>query len=676
MNGKLVVKLSENESKSSPYRRNRSCLLTTTTVRFDCRWAVNIGITKASSSECWYSVDVLFKKTSRSVVRQWSSIAEVDALLFESASGNARKLGSDELGSSKSLSFLLECLLAASMGPGYRESAIKLVLPRVPGHVVRSDIIPMRLVDCPMAARAVSFSESQQFYTGKTTMTDAFEWLTDAFAASAAGIALRTDASSKGVKTDLLSLEIELCDRLSFPWLTESRRPQQTLAMFCGPRHSPAHGSTGNRIFPAAKALGIDIVVLDFPGHWLQQPEYAHLCKAFIPIDVERDAALPGRILAALSSYGKRIDGIVTFFESYTAAVATVAAELSLPTASPEAFEIVKDKYKTSVFEGHRAYRASSIDEAINIAHETDLSYPLIVKPCRGWLSEGVTKVEHASEFADAINAIDTSRHSSDFVIEEYCDGPEVDANLILCDGELLLFEVSDDFPKSADVNGTGTLGTFIELANVFPSKLPANELGILRKSLHASLLRLGLRSGIFHLEARIKDSTMEYVLQDGILDLEHCKAPRQVAPSAWLLEINPRPPGIQASDAVAGTYGIDYWGLGLLFALNDKERARALSHPFANGPQYWCEIVFVPVEFGGTFDSDDVCDDLLQRRPDLALHVSEALCFFKRGEQVPSPKSGLNAWIAYFNVYSRTSRAHVLRIAEEVRNEIRFSVI
>jgi hypothetical protein len=108
----------------------------------------------------------------------------------------------------------------------------------------------------------------------------------------------------------------------------------------------------------------------------------------------------------------------------------------------------------------------------------------------------------------------------------------------------------------------------------------------------------------------------MEYVGKDGIMGLEYRPNSSKVVPSSWLIEINPRPPGIQVTDAVEGIYGIDYVGLGLLFPLNDKEWARALSHSFINGPQYWCEMFFIPVEKGGTFDSDDVCGELKERRP------------------------------------------------------------
>jgi biotin carboxylase len=622
-------------------------------------------------------VDIILREISKSTDLRQPNDTEANALVFLGASAeNVKEVGPDEFGSSAAFNFMLKCLSAATSARESCGRAVKLIMPRVQGQIVRSDIVPLRLVDCPVVEAVVSFSEPLQHFAGKSIKIDAFEQLTEAFTASAAGILLRNDTSIRDIELDLLSLETELHNRLSFPWLTEHRRPRQTLAMLCGGRHSPEHGGTGTSIYPASKALGIELIVLDSPGHWLESPDYAHWREAFIPIDLERDASLPKRLVDALRKYGKKIDGIVTFFESYLAAVAKAAEELSLPTAPPGACEIVTDKYRTSIAAGHKAYRASSVGGAANIAREADLSYPLIVKPCRGWSSEGVSRVQNPSELSDAVNAIDFKRHGKDFVIEEYCDGPEVDANLVLCDGELLFFEVSDDFPKSADANGTGTLRTFIEVANVLPSKLPTRELDILRDTLHQSLLRWGLDSGMYHLEARVKDSTMEYVLKNDIMDLVDRRTPPKAAPSTWLIEVNPRPPGIQASDAVASTYGIDYYGLGLLFPLADKERARALSHPFRSGAQYWCEIVFIPVERGGVFDSGDVCDELAQRRPDLAGHISKSVCFFKRGEQVPPPSSGLNAWVAYFNVYSRTSRAHVLAIAQSVRQEVRISIV
>ena len=639
---------------------------------FECRWSLNQRSTSNLPHRYWQSVDITLRKLPRST--ETRPLCETEAtphMLLEALAGPG-----EEIGFSAVSEFLLKFLSAAISTPAGRGKAVKLIIPRVPGYIVRSDIIPLRMIDCPHVVSVVSFSEPQQWFLGDSLTNGTTKRLRAVLAASAAGILLDTNEAMADMASDLDALEVELQNRLSFPWLLKERRPRQTLAMVRGALRCPEYGGTGSNIYSAAKALGIDIVVLDSPGHWLESPEYAGLCESFLPINIERDAELPTRIVDALSKYGKKIDGITTYLESYAALVARAAEHLSLPTEPPESFEIAIDKYKTSIAEGHAAYHASSIDEALDVARQPGLKYPLIVKPCRGWSSEGVSKVDNASGVANAIKTIDVDRHGARFVIEEYCDGPEVDANLILCDGELLLFEVSDDFPKSGDRNNVGSVSSFIELANVLPSRLPSFELNMLRDSLYQSLLRLGFKSGVYHLEARVKDSEMEYVVKNDIMDLEYRPTPLKARPTSWLIEINPRPPGIQASEAVESTYGVDYVGLGLLFPLNDKERAKALSHPFANGPQYWCEIVFIPVERGGTFDSGDVCDELKKRRPDLAQHISKSVCFFKKGEEVPSPSSGHNAWVAYFNIFSRVSRAHVLDIAEGIRHDVRFSVI
>lgn len=46
------------------------------------------------------------------------------------------------------------------------------------------------------------------------------------------------------------------------------------------------------------------------------------------------------------------------------------------------------------------------------------------------------------------------SRSDGNYAIESYCEGPEVDANFVLCEGDLISFEVSDESPEGADIDG------------------------------------------------------------------------------------------------------------------------------------------------------------------------------------------------------------------------------
>lgn len=564
---------------------------------------------------------------------------------------------------------LLNACMISSMDSAREQAEVLVFVPSKPGHLIRSDILEIRLTDCPVIEGFVGFSSPTQTFSGDLPPLDDLE---DLLAASAGACHVVPGCTPE-------TLRAELSNRLSLNLMGSGALRPRTLAILeCG--KSPA---TGLGIFTAVRALNINVVALDKPGHWMSRPEHAQWRDAFIPIDRTPDEGLVDRIMAAVEGYGRPIDGIISFFDPLLPATAAAAARLGLPTGPVAAFEVAADKQKTSVLDGRPAYRISSLQEALAAVRRENspLAYPLIVKPCSGWGSEGVFRVDGEPDLVRAIGSIDFERHGASFVLERYCDGPEVDANFVLCDGELLFFEASDDFPKDADraADHGGSLQTFIEVANVLPSALPENELDILKNSLHQVLLRLGFTSGFFHLEARVHESAVEYGNGQGnrCLDLQPKPEQDQAgrSPSAWLIEINARPPGLQASWASRATYGVDFWGLALSFALGDKAGARALSVPFASQNQYWCQIVFIPVPKGGVFVSGDICEELAQRRPDLAANISRCLCFFENGDTVPEPSSGILTWVAYYLVTSRKSRQDLLEVADQVRRETLFEI-
>ncbi|KAL2829014.1 ATP-grasp domain-containing protein [Aspergillus cavernicola] len=490
------------------------------------------------------------------------------------------KLDTQGWASSTHSSFFLQALESA-LASRQGRSAIRLIFPSSTGYRVRSDIFALRTVDLECSSSAVSFFATQP---GKAT----------------GGVLLQSPLSADQDYGDVFrQLDAELANRLTFPWLTASPPPRKTLALVEGGRSSPEHGGVAASLYTAAQALNIDMIVLDVPGHWLQGPQYSHWRKEFLEV---------------------------------------------CHTPPPEAYEIATDKYRTAVSEGRPAYLARGIDEALEIARrETTLEYPLIVKPCNGFLSEGVSRVDSPNELFQALAIVNLDRHGTEVVLEAYCDGPEVGINFVLADGDLLFCEVSDDFPKTAD-------------------HLPANEIHLLRESLHQSLTRLSLTTGIYHLEARVQHSSFEYRSihtdpnpdqANELIDLVPRLKPPRKTPTCWLIEINPRPPGIQ--ETAAPQY-------------MTTPRLRALAHPFQSGAQYWSEMVFIPVSSrsGAIFDSDDVCADLKMRRPDLAGGI----------DGVQGSETGVTAWIACYVVFSRESRRHLIGVAEDVKRETLFTIV
>ncbi|KAF2158043.1 hypothetical protein K461DRAFT_310018 [Myriangium duriaei CBS 260.36] len=561
--------------------------------------------------------------------------------------------------------FLKQILPSASHAQPLR---LALVIPHTTGRIVRSDIVSLRLVDLPGVDSVNTLADPNQLFDLESTKQEnGLDSLQSLLKASAAAFVISPDV-------DVATLSRELVQRLSIPWILPSSHEyrRRTLALVDG-RHDP---HVGESLYSAAKALGIDLVVVERPGHWIGQEQYRSWYKDLLIIDMTIDGGYVDRIVEAIQGSGHKIDGIVTLFDPRAAATAKAAERLGVALAPAEAFEVATDKLRTSLLDGHSAHRISSLEQAKSLIDESKAAFPLILKPVAGFLSEGVFLVKNFDDLDHAVTDIVKSR-GKDALMEPYCDGPEVDANFVLADGEILFFEASDDFPSSAE---EGPDGTFIEQASVIPSGLPARELQVIEKSLHQRLLQLGFRDGIFHLEARVQHSEVDYSRADGVLDLHRRSDSYSngvVPPSAWLIEINPRPPGIQSFQATALTYGVDYIGLSLLLAVGDRERARVLAQPFAQRHQYWSQILFVPTPKGGKFDSDDVCIELKERCPDLVPHISVSFCHWKRGDIIPDPlKSGQLTWIAYYLVNSRVSRKHLLEVCERVRSETRFSIV
>lgn len=597
------------------------------------------------------------------------------------ASGDAtQRIDSKSFTSPKAFQFLLQCLQATASRT-HHGRLVKLIIPLQQGYITRSDIIPLRLRDSEYVETAVSFADPLQIYYG-TGVPGTNASLSAIFSSAAAGLLLHQTPGSDiqaEYQTLSLSAESDLDNRLSLPWILPGTPPQKTLVLVDA---NSAHPEDGLGLYIAARELGIKLVVLDNEGSWLEKEEHAHWREAFIPTRITNppEAEVGNHILRSVQAYSKPVDGIITFADSFWPYIAEIAPQLGLKTASPEALRTATNKYLLSKYVGHTAYNAFNLDDALDIANKHQLPYPLIVKPCDGWSSEGVSRVDNIDALTTAVQVIDNSRHGNEFVIEQYCEGPEVDINFVLQDGEILFFEVCDDLPKSADINGHSTTShsNFHELNSVYPSILPQDEIALLRDSFLDTMLSLGLRDGIMHLEGRVQYSSMEYRLQNGITDLVPAKTTRP--PEAWLIEINPRPLGMTGSYIIESTYGIDYWGLALLLGVSDKERVRALSKPYKLGPQYTCIMVFVPVDYPvtcqGIFDSEDVCADLKARRPELAKQISRCACLVKRGQKVPHPSTGRNTFLAYFNVFSREGRDHALELARQVRDEVRYSFI
>lgn len=82
---------------------------------------------------------------------------------------------------------------------------------------------------------------------------------------------------------------------------------------------------------------------------------------------------------------------------------------------------------------------------------QTSSQFPLVCKPGEGSQSEGVFRVDRMDQLRSAVARGLSLRGNQKVLIEPYVEGPEVDVNLFLRDGQLLHGESVDDFPSPAD---------------------------------------------------------------------------------------------------------------------------------------------------------------------------------------------------------------------------------
>ncbi|TLD04990.1 uncharacterized protein PgNI_09240 [Pyricularia grisea] len=318
--------------------------------------------------------------------------------------------------------------------------------------------------------------------------------------------------------------------------------------------------------------------------------------------------ALPIRLAAAVKN-AQPVDGIFTCTDDYLVAVAQTAQELGLPTSGLKPYTISTDKFLTHMFSGRNDGATFSVrslaeldDKLAEHASKESMSYPMVCKPSTGRGSEGVFRADDALELRDAVARILALGRDcpSGVVIEPYVDGPELDVNLVMLDGQVLFSEVVDDFPSPADYSSSAA---FNETQTHAPSGLPKEEQKLAVDAMVEAVLLQGFCSGVFHCEARVRNSRVDYRDDPDVPFpvLDYKEPPSSQQQSIFLHEINARSPGIGSSTASLHSTGVDYFALQLLAAVGDWARFAALSTPFQHAPTNFISLANVAVDVPAT---------------------------------------------------------------------------
>ncbi|KAB8364859.1 hypothetical protein FH972_024720 [Carpinus fangiana] len=546
--------------------------------------------------------------------------------------------------------------------------AVKLIIPSIDGHVTQSNIIETRFHGCPDVESAVGFfppGELIKAYTAKiSTKPVSTSQLYDLLMATAGAIKVNSSCNAPWKALD--RLEYEFRNRLGLRLLLPKPIPRKRVGL--------VRCKDDQMSMELIRHLGIDLVVFDAPGHFMEDSngDWAHLRVSFHPVDLNPDKDFVERL--HLVAKDLNLDGITTRFDPLLEKVAQVAGLLELPSTDPSVFGIATNKYLARIAvpeDGQNAAICVSTRQEMeerlgDRTRPLQITYPVVVKPTQGRSSFGVVKALNECELLDAVERAasfivgcggEMNIHP-DVMIEPYVDGPEVDINIAMWEGQVLFYEVSDNAPTAGDSDeqSESAKKDFQENLFMYPSQLPQSEQAMVYQHVRDCILRIGFRTGVFHCEARVRNSCMHYVKQinTGIIDLESKVEMSENQPSIFLIEINCRPPGYFGLYATTWAYGVDLWGLHILRCIGDESRFRALSAPFHNGPQHDSAVLLVMPEKGGILRSEDPWPRLEKERPELAACVPLYKNFVNVGDQVISPDEVITTFTSIVVIESK----------------------
>ncbi|CAL9584925.1 Phosphoribosylamine--glycine ligase [Streptomyces sp. enrichment culture] len=208
--------------------------------------------------------------------------------------------------------------------------------------------------------------------------------------------------------------------------------------------------------------------------------------------------------------------GVFTWTEWYLVPVARLARRLGLPTTDPEAMRACRNKATArSLFARHGVPSAASA--SVRTRHEAQaaaerIGYPVVLKPAAHAASIGVIRADTPDQltaaYGAARRAADLGLESTDVLVEEYLDGPEVSAECVTHRGKTTVVAVTRKTVSEPP--------HFEELAHSVDATDPL--LATVTPAARAAIRALGITDGVSHVEMRLVGARPRLVEVNGRL--------------------------------------------------------------------------------------------------------------------------------------------------------------
>jgi len=288
----------------------------------------------------------------------------------------------------------------------------------------------------------------------------------------------------------------------------EEKNLQQTNSHFSN-KHTILLVNTGTHkkrfIIHKLKEMGISIIVLNKEKNWAQ---------SYVDSWILADTTNHRESLTAVEKFitsnpHLKIEGAMTFWEDDVLLTSKIIDRFNFVGIPFHIAKQVRNKYLFRKFcqENNIPTPQHMLVKSMDDLHfiERNFKFPLVIKPAFGSASAFVVQVKDKEDLDEVYqyvkNNISANTESAlsdglDIFIEEYIDGDEVDLDLMIQNGKIKFYAISDNFNKAKDI-------FFMDSGQSIPSSLPIKDQDALLDMAEETLEKLGIQNGCIHFEAK-----------------------------------------------------------------------------------------------------------------------------------------------------------------------------
>lgn len=254
-------------------------------------------------------------------------------------------------------------------------------------------------------------------------------------------------------------------------------------------------------ILQRLKKFGVKIVMVNREKNWANA-----YVDEWILVDTQDHFLATKKVQNYLKD--NHIDGVLTFWEDDVILTSKIVEQFKFIGIPYKIAKLARNKFKFREFcykNGIPAPKFKLVDDAKDIKEvEKNFNFPVVIKPTYGSSSAYVIKANNIDELKEIYDFLKSNlsiqvesalKDGIQLLVEEYIDGDEVDIDILLQNGKIKFWSISDNFQTTEPF--------FVEKGQAIPTLLPETDQLELVTMAEEVLEKMGVQNGCIHFEAK-----------------------------------------------------------------------------------------------------------------------------------------------------------------------------